>query len=74
MQADRKTNVVTPVRLTSEGVDDGPPCIVVLYGPLLARRFMLEFDEVTVGRSDDADIRIEDDSASRIHATCRVYV
>ncbi len=72
MLPERKTNVVTPVRVTSEGVDDGPPCIVVIYGPLLARRFMLDFDEMTVGRSEDADVRIDDDSASRIHA--RFYV
>jgi diguanylate cyclase (GGDEF)-like protein len=68
MQPERKTNVVTPVRLTAENVDDGQPCLVVIYGPLLARRFPLEFDEMTIGRSDDADVRIDDDSASRIHA------
>lgn len=29
---------------------------------------MLEKDEQTIGRSDDSEIRIEDDSASRLHA------
>jgi len=68
MESERKTNIVTPVRVTSENAEEGPACLVVMYGPLLARRFPLEFDEMTVGRSDDADIRIDDDSASRIHA------
>lgn len=66
MHPERKTNVVTPIRLTA--VNDGPPCLVVIHGPLIARRFPLEFDEMTVGRSEDADVRINDDSASRIHA------
>jgi len=68
MDAEHKTNVVTPIRLTEQDVADGPPCLVVIYGPLIARRFPLEFDEMTVGRSEDADIRLNDDSASRIHA------
>jgi diguanylate cyclase (GGDEF)-like protein len=72
MQPDRKTNVVTPIRLTEQSAEDGPPCLVVIYGPLIARRFPLEFDEMTVGRSEDADIRLNDDSASRIHARFHV--
>lgn len=67
MQPERKTNVVTPIRLARD-VDEGPPCVVVIHGPLIARRFPLEFDEMTVGRSEDADIRLNDDSASRLHA------
>ncbi len=68
MEPERKTNVVTPIRLAAQGKDDGPPCLVVIYGPLIARRFPMEFDEMTVGRSEDADIRLNDDSASRLHA------
>lgn len=66
--AERKTNIVTPIRLGQLDADQGPPCLVVIYGPLLARRFMLEKDEQTIGRSEDSEIRIEDDSASRFHA------
>jgi diguanylate cyclase (GGDEF)-like protein len=40
----------------------------VIYGPLLARRFMLDRAEQTIGRSDDSEIRIDDDAASRSHA------
>lgn len=68
VEPERKTDIVTPVRLAAHGTQDGPPCLVVIYGPLIARRFPLEFDEMTVGRSEDADIRVNDDSASRIHA------
>ena len=66
--AERKTNIVTPIRLGKQEADEGPPCLVVIYGPLLARRFMLDRPEQTIGRSEDAEIRIEDDSASRAHA------
>jgi diguanylate cyclase (GGDEF)-like protein len=66
--SERKTNIVTPIRLGHLDADEGPPCLVVIYGPLLARRFMLEKEEQTIGRSDDSEIRIEDDAASRSHA------
>ncbi|MGK2859958.1 MAG: diguanylate cyclase [Thermoanaerobaculia bacterium] len=66
--AERKTNIVTPIRLGQQEADQGPACLVVIYGPLLARRYMLEKEEQTIGRSDDSEIRIEDDSASRFHA------
>ncbi len=65
---ERKTNIVTPIRLGQLDADLGPPCLVVIYGPLLARRFMLEKDEQTIGRSEESEVRIEDDSASRLHA------
>ncbi|MBI2214577.1 MAG: diguanylate cyclase [Acidobacteria bacterium] len=66
--AERKTTLVTPIRLGKLDADDGPPCLVVIYGPLLARRFMLDHAEQTIGRSDDSEIRIDDDAASRSHA------
>lgn len=66
--AQRKTSIVTPIRLGRNEADDGPPCLVVIYGPLLARRFMLDRAEQTIGRADDAEIRVDDDAASRAHA------
>jgi diguanylate cyclase (GGDEF)-like protein len=66
--AQRKTSIVTPVRLGRSEADEGPPCLVVIYGPLLARRFMLDRAEQTIGRADDADIQVDDDAASRSHA------
>ncbi len=66
--AERNTNIVTPVKISKEAAGEGPSSLVVIYGPLLARRWTLEKDEVTVGRSEDADIRFDDDAVSRIHA------
>jgi len=66
--AQRKTSIVTPIRLGRSEADEGPPCLVVIYGPLLARRFMLDSAEQTIGRADDAEIRVDDDAASRAHA------
>ena len=65
---ERKTNIVTPIRIGKVDADEGPPCLVVIYGPLLARRFTLDRVAQTIGRSDDAEIRLDDDSASRSHA------
>jgi diguanylate cyclase (GGDEF)-like protein len=66
--AQRKTSIVTPVRLGRSEADEGPPCLVVIYGPLLARRFTLDRAEQTIGRADDAEIQVDDDAASRSHA------
>jgi len=66
--AQRKTNIVTPIRLGRSDPDEGPPCLVVIHGPLLARRFMLDREEQTIGRADEAEIRVDDDAASRAHA------
>ncbi|MFA6956393.1 MAG: GGDEF domain-containing protein [Thermoanaerobaculia bacterium] len=66
--AQRKTNIVTPIRVGRNDTDEGPPCLVVIHGPLLARRFMLDRAEQTIGRADDSEIRVDDDAASRAHA------
>src|SRR3954466_9941238 len=48
------------------------PALVFLRGELLAVPIPLEREEVTLGRALDADIRINDARASRLHAriTC----
>src|SRR5215831_1069846 len=44
------------------------PALVFLRGELLAVPIPLEREEVTLGRALDADIRINDARASRLHA------
>src|SRR3979409_1449604 len=44
------------------------PALVFLRGELLAVQIPLERAEVTLGRALDADIRINDSRASRLHA------
>lgn len=47
---------------------DRRPALVFLRGELLAVQIPLEREEVTLGRALDADIRINDSRASRLHA------
>src|SRR3977135_830994 len=47
---------------------DRRPALVFLRGELLAVQIPLERAEVTLGRALDADIRINDSRASRLHA------
>jgi len=44
------------------------PALVFLRGELLAVPIPLERSEVTLGRALDADVRINDSQASRLHA------
>jgi len=44
------------------------PCLTVLAGPLMGRVFKLDRDEVTLGRSAGAGIRLQQDGVSREHA------
>src|SRR5438046_5413572 len=47
------------------------PSLVFLRGELLAVPIPLERSEVTLGRALDADVRINDSQASRLHARIR---
>ena len=47
---------------------DRRPALVFLRGELLAVQIPLEREQVTLGRALDADIRINDSRASRLHA------
>jgi two-component system cell cycle response regulator len=42
--------------------------LVVLHGPLLGKAFTIEQSALTIGRSSQCDIQIEDDNVSRKHA------
>lgn len=44
-------------------------CIVVFYGPGLGKRYFLDRPEQTLGRSDTADIQLDDEGISRLHAS-----
>ena len=48
------------------------PALVFLRGELLAAPIPLEREEVTLGRAIEADVRVNDARASRIHARIRV--
>ena len=50
---------------------DRRPALVFLRGELLAVQIPLEREQVTLGRALDADIRINDARASRLHARIR---
>src|SRR3712207_9529290 len=48
------------------------PALVFLRGELLAAPIPLERDEVTLGRALEADVRVNDARASRMHARITV--
>ncbi|HWN08906.1 MAG TPA: GGDEF domain-containing protein [Pyrinomonadaceae bacterium] len=49
------------------------PALVSLRGELLAVPIPLERDEVTIGRALEADVRLNDSRASRLHARISTY-
>jgi two-component system, cell cycle response regulator len=61
----------TENRPLGDGQPDRRPALVFLRGELLAVPIPLERSEVTLGRALDADVRINDSQASRLHARIR---
>ena len=61
----------TQSRQAGAGQADRRPALVFLRGELLAVPIPLERAEVTLGRAQDADVRINDSQASRLHAQIR---
>ena len=53
---------------TNAGQGERRPALVSLRGELLAVPIPLERDEVTLGRALEADVRVNDSRASRLHA------
>src|SRR5436309_12117961 len=51
-----------------QGSGERRPALVSLRGELLAVPIPLERDEVTLGRALEADVRVNDSRASRLHA------
>jgi diguanylate cyclase (GGDEF)-like protein len=64
-----ETWITTPKRLVSAGSRDA--CIVHIYptGPQMGCRYPLTDKNLLLGRGDDCDVRIQDNSVSRRHAT-----
>ena len=61
----------TQSRNLGDGQAERRPALVFLRGELLAVPIPLERSEVTLGRALDADVRINDSQASRLHARIR---
>ena len=64
---------ITKVQPVKPKVESGNACLVLIYppGPDMGRRFLLDKDEIVLGRGSDCDIHVDRDSVSRRHA--RVY-
>jgi len=63
-----ETWITTPKRLISAATREA--CLIHIYptGPSMGRRYPLGDKPLTVGRGDDCDVRIQDNSVSRRHA------
>jgi diguanylate cyclase (GGDEF)-like protein len=63
----------TVITVVTKGLDDraaptGQACLVVFYGQNIGKRHFLDHTELVVGRSDSANIQVEQESVSRQHA------
>ena len=67
-----KTFTAAPAPKPGAGERERHPALVFLRGELLAAPIPLEREEVTLGRALEADVRVNDARASRIHARIRV--
>src|SRR5256714_996696 len=67
-----KTFTAAPASKPGAGGRERHPALVFLRGELLAAPIPLEREEVTLGRALEADVRVNDARASRIHARIRV--
>jgi two-component system cell cycle response regulator len=60
--------VVTKVDLEDQTkAPAGDSCLVVFYGQNIGRRYFLNKPEIIIGRSDSANIQVDQDSVSRHH-------
>jgi two-component system cell cycle response regulator len=64
---DEETRVSSVSRIVDKAIT-GESCLVMIYGPSLGRRFLLDQDEVNIGRGPDNAIVIDMDNVSRLHA------
>jgi diguanylate cyclase (GGDEF)-like protein len=70
-EGDKTFNAPAPKKAAGGG-RERHPALVFLRGELLAAPIPLEREEVTLGRALEADVRVNDARASRIHARIRV--
>jgi multidomain signaling protein FimX len=61
---------VTRFEEPTGGDGESAACLVVLHGPDMGAQFTLDKDEVTIGRSSNADIGLTAPGVSRLH--CRI--
>ncbi len=66
-ESETVVTVVTQALRDDELQSQGTPCLVVLYGKNLGKRYFLEKHEQIVGRSDSANIQVDQESVSRQH-------
>ncbi len=64
---DEETRVSTVSRIVDKAIT-GESCLVMIYGPLLGKRFTLDSEITTLGRGADNTIMIDMDNVSRVHA------
>jgi len=71
-ERDENDSVTTQLHTDSQIINfpqlERRPVLVSIRGELLATPIPLERDSVTIGRALDADIRLNDSRASRLHA------
>src|SRR5712692_1527493 len=67
-QGSGRTDLGTTQSSSSGGSAERRPALVFLRGELLAVPIPLERREVTLGRALEADVRVNDSRASRLHA------
>lgn len=71
MARERETVVTVVTRgLDERSASAGQACLVVFYGQNIGRRYFLDKNEQIIGRSDSANIQVDQESVSRQH--CRV--
>ncbi|MBI3179517.1 MAG: FHA domain-containing protein, partial [Deltaproteobacteria bacterium] len=63
----------TVITVVTKGLDEraapaGQACLVVFYGTNLGKRYFLDHAETIIGRSDSANVQVEQESVSRQHA------
>ncbi|MGI9304083.1 MAG: GGDEF domain-containing protein [Gammaproteobacteria bacterium] len=68
-----KTVIISPEKGAFPDKDhQGDACLVQLYGPNKGRRYSLAQPQLVLGRSDSADIEIDQQGVSRLHAEIHV--
>lgn len=61
---------ITKVQIVKPKTEGGEACLVLIYppGPNMGKKFVLDEEEIVVGRGSDCTIQVDRDSVSRRHA------
>ena len=69
MPKERETVITVVTKgLEERAAPTGEACLVVFYGANIGKRYFLEHSDQIIGRSDSANIQVEQESVSRQHA------